>query len=141
MSVITVTELSGRVQVEFLEGGLSARLLRDYHIELVVGGKHRVIIVPKGFVTDFASSPPRLWGLFPPIGLGITEASIVHDYLYNHPGGYTRAECDEIFYQIMLALGTRKSRARIGYWGVRLGGWVAWRNYRQRNKQWLTMRF
>lgn len=148
MSKITVTELSGHAQIEI--SGRSAVLLRDYHIELVVNGKHRVIIVPAGTVTDFASSPPLLWGLFPPIGQGITEASIVHDYLYRHPGIFTRADCDEIFYQIMLAMGTResrvrswgqrlrqewidskrKARARIGYWGVRVGGWKPWNEYR-----------
>ena len=130
MSAITVTELSGHIQVEFLEGGRTARLLRDYSVELIVGGRHRRITVPAGTVTDFASSPPRLWGLFPPIGAGITEGSIVHDYLYQHPGVFTRADCDEIFYQIMLAMGTRRARARVGYWGVRLGGWRPWNNYR-----------
>lgn len=131
MSKITVTELSGHLQVEFLEGGRTARLMRDYRIELVVNGERREIIVPAGEITDFASSPPRLWGLFPPIGEGITEGSIVHDHLYKDPGKFTRAECDEIFFQIMLAMGTRKARARIGYWGVRMGGWVAWGNYRR----------
>lgn len=128
MSKITVTELSGHAQIEI--SGRSAVLLRDYHIELIVGGRHKVIIVPAGTQTDFASSPPRLWGLFPPIGQGITEGAIVHDYLYQHPGLFTRSDCDEIFYQIMLAMGTSRTRARIGYWGVRMGGWKPWNKYR-----------
>lgn len=130
MSTIRVIELSGRPQVEFLDDGRSAKLLRDYRIDLVINGKHRVITVPAGFVTDFASSPPRLWGLFPPIGKGVTAGSIIHDWLYRHPGSLTRAQCDEIFFQVMLARGTKKSRARAGYWAVRTCAWRPWNKYR-----------
>lgn len=126
-----ITELSGRLQVEFSGNGRTAKLLREYRVGLIVGGKHRVIIVPAGGRTDFASSPPRLWGLFPPIGRGITEGSVVHDHLYKHPGKFTRVECDEIFFQIMLAKRTKSVRACLGYWAVRLCGWMAWNKYRK----------
>lgn len=38
------------------------------------------IIVPKGFVTDFATVPRIFWSIFPPFGI-YTKASVLHDYL------------------------------------------------------------
>jgi hypothetical protein len=51
-----------------------------------------VIIVPAGYVTDFASVPEGLWNLFPPLGMW-ARAAIIHDYLYSTggiDGRYTR---------------------------------------------------
>lgn len=39
------------------------------------------IRVPRGFVTDLASTPPEVWRWYPPFGKYLT-ASILHDYLY-----------------------------------------------------------
>ncbi|GAB3892339.1 hypothetical protein GCM10028803_05060 [Larkinella knui] len=41
------------------------------------------IIVPEGFVTDFASVPTLFWGLFPPIGRH-NRGSLLHDYWYDN---------------------------------------------------------
>ena len=48
----------------------------EYH----VGGEksHDVIVVPVGFVTDFASVPRAFWSLYPPTGPW-APAAIVHD--------------------------------------------------------------
>ena len=40
------------------------------------------IVIPAGYVTDFASVPPLLWSLFPPIGK-YNRAALIHDYLYD----------------------------------------------------------
>lgn len=40
-----------------------------------------IIVIPKGFTTDFSSVPEFLWGLLKPFGDFIL-APIVHDYLY-----------------------------------------------------------
>lgn len=42
-----------------------------------------LIRVPAGYITDFASVPPLLWGLFPPIGRHC-RASVLHDYWYDN---------------------------------------------------------
>ncbi|GAB3256001.1 hypothetical protein GCM10027347_17540 [Larkinella harenae] len=39
--------------------------------------------VPKGYVTDFASVPVWLWGVFPPIGRS-NRGSLKHDYWYDN---------------------------------------------------------
>jgi hypothetical protein len=40
------------------------------------------ILIPAGYVTDFASVPMLLWSFFPPIGK-YNRAALVHDYLYD----------------------------------------------------------
>lgn len=40
------------------------------------------ILIPTGYVTDFASVPVLLWSFFPPIGK-YNRAALVHDYLYD----------------------------------------------------------
>lgn len=41
------------------------------------------VTVPKGYVTDFASVPVVLWGVFPPIGRH-NRATILHDFWYDN---------------------------------------------------------
>ncbi len=57
-------------------------LREDMKFEMVLNeGTRASITVPKGFVTDLASTPRRVWALYPPFGKYLS-ASIVHDYLY-----------------------------------------------------------
>jgi hypothetical protein len=51
-----------------------------------------IINVPSGYVTDFASVPPLLWSICPPIGK-YNRACLVHDYLYDRQ--YKQAELGE----------------------------------------------
>lgn len=64
-----------------------------------VGDSGQYIIVPRGFVTDFASTPPALRPLFPKLGRYIV-AAIVHDYLYWNQT-CTRQQADRIFEMAM----------------------------------------
>lgn len=57
------------------------------------------IRVPKGFVTDLASTPPEVWKWYPPFGKYLT-ASILHDYLYWRQT-CTQEEADKIIAQAM----------------------------------------
>ncbi|GAB3803397.1 DUF1353 domain-containing protein [Spirosoma humi] len=41
------------------------------------------VTVPRGYVTDFASVPMLLWGIFPPIGKS-NRATILHDWWYDN---------------------------------------------------------
>ncbi len=88
--------------------------------------KQELIRVPIGFKTDLASIPRLLRALYPKHGLQ-TRAAVVHDYLYsarNHR--YSRLEADTIFYQAMLELGVRKSKAWVMYRAVRMFGGAAY---------------
>lgn len=53
-----------------------------------------IIVVPAGFVTDFASTPRALWSVIPPSGR-YQLAAVVHDFLY-WDQGCTREQADAI---------------------------------------------
>lgn len=86
-----------------------------------IGQTSTVIVVPRGFVTDFASIPQAFWSF----GLSAhglySKAAIVHDYLY-WTQGCSREQADNL---LMIAM--KESRVdtaqRVAiYEGVRLGG-------------------
>ena len=83
--------------------------------------------VREGFEFDFASVPRLLWFLYPPQGTkgnpyGI--AALLHDWLLTHHkiGGreITRKEADDIFLEILLYTGCRKTLAYTMWAAVRV---------------------
>lgn len=104
------------------------RFVGDYRFELLAPFEYhigdfpsdRVIEVPAGYVTDFASVPRALWAVFPPHGPW-AKAAIVHDYLYDYAIG-TRARADLIFLEAMQVLGVPRWRRYLMYWAVRAFG-------------------
>ena len=105
------------------DSGRRFRLLSPFAVAIVHDGERHQIVVPAGFVSDFASVPRIFWSWIPPHGRYLW-ASVVHDFLYHvgAPSGITRAEADHVFYQMMLHAGVSKWRARIMYGAVRVGG-------------------
>lgn len=102
------------------------------------------IIVPRGFCSDGASVPQFLWGLLGNWGT-FAQAAIVHDLIYaTHL--LDRAAADRVFRDGIRAIGANvdtdrakrpgKLAADLAYWGVRIGGWFAYRrgkdNYARR---------
>lgn len=86
------------------------------------------LVVPAGFGTDLASIPQVLWSVLPKVGKW-DLAAVVHDYLYQ-TGGCTRTQADAVLREAMIVSGVAGRRRFEIYWGVRLGGWVAWNKYR-----------
>ena len=74
-----MTEIYVRYQQEAPKSDLF-ELLQG--IDVTLSNGHR-LHVPSGFVTDFASVPPILWGVFPAIGKHCL-ASVIHDYMYDN---------------------------------------------------------
>jgi hypothetical protein len=72
-----------------------------------------VIVVPAGFVTDFASTPRALWSVIPPTGR-YQLAAVVHDFLY-WDQGCTREQADAIF-RVAMAEGNVKPYERDLMW-------------------------
>lgn len=86
--------------------------------------------VATGFVTDFASTPWFIWWMFPPWGK-YGQAAVLHDWLYRERSTYcSRKRADKIFYDAMLVCQTKKWKAKIIYYSVRLFGWKAWKKYK-----------
>jgi hypothetical protein len=106
------------------------KLLHEFHY------KH--LTVPKGFITDFASTPQLFWNILPPWGR-YGKAAVIHDYLYQNAGRidhkiYTRKYADVMFRNAMKELGVKRWKRFVMYWGVRLGGWKPWNNYERNLK-------
>ncbi len=96
----------------------------DFSLQLHVDTDCLKVRVPKGFVTDLASSPRVMWSLVPRIGRYAYPA-ILHDYLY-WKQDFTRAESDRIFKVAMTVFGVPWLVLSTLYKAVRLGGESAW---------------
>lgn len=84
------------------------------------------VLVPAGFVTDFASIPRAFWSLLPPDGV-YTYAAVIHDYLYWYQER-TREESDRIFKLAMQDLHVGATTTNAIHAAVRLAGGGAWRS-------------
>jgi len=85
------------------------------------------IVVPKGFVTDFASIPEALWSFgLSPHGQ-YSRAAIVHDYLY-WTQGCTKEQADRLMVIAMKESDVGKFDEFLIYKGVDLGGGSSWKS-------------
>ena len=125
---------------------LIAKKLKHDQWELVddlqyhVGGPYstEIIIVPKGFVTDMASTPFGIHNILPKDG-SWSPASVIHDALYQNRGmlpvgwfsgpemTYTQADCDGIFKEAMKVLGVSWWQRNLMWSALRLFGWISFK--------------
>lgn len=94
--------------------------------------KGKKFIVPKGFVTDYASIP-RLFSRILPQRGPYNRAALAHDWLY-WSGILTKSEADHVLYDLADRFGVGFLDRQLLLRGVQLGGWVAWRMYRRMEK-------
>lgn len=87
------------------------------------------IEVPAGFITDFASIPKFLLGLFPP-NERLNKACLVHDYLYSNKSWFplSRKDADRGLKQDLLYYNFAKWRVYSIYYGVRFFGIFKYKN-------------
>lgn len=106
------------------------KVLEDF---LFVDGVGRTWRVPAGFVTDLASVPRALWGLYPPFG-SYEDAAVVHDFMYTYQSTLSpevdKGFADDHLMQGMVARGTGWLTRHAVYWGVKVGGGPAWRGHK-----------
>ncbi len=96
------------------------KLMRDFPLHIRVGVKVQSVVVPKGFVTDFASVPWIFRLVFPATGK-YGAATLVHDYMtMTRETPFTRKEADQIFYDLMRQHGVKSWKAKLMYGAVRL---------------------
>ena len=100
------------------EGGRFWTLMEPF--EFLSERAERIIRVPVGFVTDFASIPRFLWAILPPTGR-YGKAAVVHDFLYQ-TGEMSRLDADNTFLEGMEVLGVPYHRRYTMYWAVRAFG-------------------
>jgi hypothetical protein len=90
------------LDLKFIDGR-NWELIRPYRY---VGQRWKGV-VPRHFITDFASVPQIFWNILPPTG-PYGPAAVVHDFLYR-TAAVTRADADWTFREAMELLG-------VGWW-------------------------
>ncbi|QDT97127.1 DUF1353 domain-containing protein [Gimesia aquarii] len=118
--------VSGLLQTERQSDGCR-KLLR----ELTVNVRDKVITVPENFITDFSSIP--WFGRILVRWSKVDIAGVVHDRLYA-TGEYTRCESDTVWRLTALAGECHANlfQAWIGWFFLRIGGWIAWNRSRKK---------
>lgn len=111
-----------------LPDGKNWILLFEFGYEVGHLGSGDIIDVPIGFHTDFTSVPRIFWVFLPRWGK-YGNAAVIHDCLYWYQRR-SRQESDDIFLEGMEVLEVGFLTRYSIYWGVRLGGWWAWRRNR-----------
>lgn len=81
-----------------------------------------IIVIPKGFQTDFASIPKVLWSFVSPMDDQLMLPALLHDFLYRSEF-YSRKESDCIFYDALRYQYVSIWKATLMYYTVRLAGW------------------
>ena len=92
----------------------------------------KTFVVPKGFDFDGASVP-RIFrvSVCAPLDPEAARGGCAHDWIYRtQPKGWTRATADLMFLCFLIEDGMPVHRALKAYIGVRIGGWIAWRENR-----------
>lgn len=107
-------------------------LMEDMEYE--IGTTSIKVVVPAGFVTDFASIPQPLWSFgLTPHG-AYSRAAVIHDYLY-WTQGCTKAQSDRIMLIAMKESQASSFDEQIIYEGVNRLGESSWlENQAQRDK-------
>lgn len=80
------------------------------------------VVVPRGYLTDFASIPRFFWRAFPPTG-PYRRAAVIHDWLYSSRA-CSRAIADAVFLDAMNSLGVPWWPRIPVYLAVRCFGWL-----------------
>lgn len=114
------------LEVEFIDGKNWLLTKPLAYLDLDKEERPVSVVVPEGFVTDFASIPRPLWSLYPPTGL-YAPAAVVHDYLYRTKET-SRGTADSIFLHAMTDLGVRRTARWTIYLAVRAFGWIAYKD-------------
>lgn len=120
-----------RVDIKQYPDGSTIELLDDFDFVFYDDFGAHSCRVPSGYRSDGASVPRFLWRLLSPCIDPLTLPwSVIHDYLYDHPGSFSRRSIDR-FYALSLAMaGYPVWKAVLTWIGVRIGGWISWRNCR-----------
>jgi hypothetical protein len=91
----------------------------------VIGRTSDRIVVPKGFVTDFASIPQALWSFGLTSHGQYSRAAVVHDYLY-WSQGCSREQADRLLVIAMKESSVSSFDEFLVYQGVDKGGAGPW---------------
>jgi uncharacterized protein DUF1353 len=98
--------------------------LLNTDLQYQIGDTKFIIVVPAGFVTDFASTPRAIWAVLPPAD-HYQLAAIVHDFLY-WDQGCTREQADDLLRAAMAESRVDRVKRDLIWQAVRRFGESAW---------------
>jgi hypothetical protein len=114
------------LRTEFIDGRRS-KLLSE--LTFASSSLDRVICVPVGFETDFASVPRIFWSIIPPTG-SYSPAAVIHDFLYRTKNIASRKQADAVMYEALVDLHIAWWLRQLIYWGLWIGGRFAYKGSR-----------
>ena len=99
-------------------------VLEEYSYETSKG----LVVVPKGFRTDYASVPKIFRNIINTYG-DHTRAAVIHDWLYRngHKLGVSRKEADKVFLEVMKEQGVGFFKRQLMYRAVRSFGMFSYK--------------
>lgn len=118
----------GWLQTAILPDGIHEILLSEFRFTW----QDRKFVVPEAFVTDFASVPRLFQRVLPQRGR-YSPAAVAHDWLY-WSGTLSKKDADLVLLDLAKRLGVGWVDRQMLYQGVRIGGFVAWNQYRKAEK-------
>ena len=98
------------------------------------------VVVPSGFMTDFASIPRLLRWLYSSNSAPWQRAAVLHDYLYSTTT-MTRTLADRHYYWQARRDGTSEAASMLQYLALRIFGAAAFRSNRRRQRIYRHWRF
>ena len=109
--------------IDVKKDGLMVRYLPGSKREMELLEDHVVFnrVIPKGFVFDGATLIDE--------DNDVKFAALLHDYFYRTVlKQVDRSKADKLFHDAMIDLGVSKTKAKLIYAGVRVGGLGAWKD-------------
>lgn len=103
------------------------RITKAFRFNVGSEGADTYVDVPAGYLSDGASVPKIFWDLLPPWGV-YGQAAVIHDILCETMSvtkaglatPITRAKCDSIFKEAMIAANTPRWKRNVMYIAVRV---------------------
>jgi hypothetical protein len=122
-----MSKFIGELVVEVVDDDAQGKFELHQSLTFVSTKKHKIITVPKGFITDFCSVP---WipGIYELLGGKARKSGTVHDYLYSKPHnkGVRRMTADTMLREMVQIEGIPVWQSWLFYLAVRLFGWWFW---------------
>ena len=125
--------------IMWILGSRQWEITKDWHYE--VNGVSYMI--PAGFTFDGASIPKFFRSFLSPVGV-LLLGGLVHDYAYKYAALkpskagdplliLDQKKSDQIFRDINIEINGFYVLNFLAYWGLKLGGFIAWNGHRKRN--------
>lgn len=99
------------------------RLIEDFSFGIVYSDDDVTVwfVIPQGFIWNGASIPRIAWSIVGAAPGYFLRASCIHDFAYG-TGEVAREIADDIFHQVILLDGARRTQARAMWRAVRMFG-------------------